>query len=72
MKNMVSIGKMISEITGDKRYAFHYNMVYVLKYFDIHKKNGYYQYIDPETVSMIIIIKNVGDVKKNRSFLNFH
>ena len=49
IKNMVKLGKMIAEISGDQRFAFHYNMVYVLKYFDIQKKDGYYQYIDPET-----------------------
>ena len=49
IKNMVKLGKMIAEISGDQRFAFHYNMVYVLKYFDIQKLDGYYQYIDPET-----------------------
>ena len=49
IKNMVKLGKMIADISGDQRFAFHYNMVYVLKYFDIQKVDGYYQYIDPET-----------------------
>ena len=49
MKNMVKLGKMIAEVSGDPRFAFHYNMVYVLKYYDIQKVDGYYQYIDPET-----------------------
>ena len=37
IKNMVKLGKMIADISGDQRFAFHYNMVYVLKYFDIQK-----------------------------------
>ena len=49
IKNMVKLGKMIAKISGDQRFEFHYNMVYVLKYFDIQKKDGYYQYIDPAT-----------------------
>ena len=71
MKNMVSIGKMISEITGDKRYAFHYNMVYVLKYFDIHKKNGYYQYIDPETVEYDYNYQECWRCEKKQKFPEF-
>ena len=43
IKNMVKLGKMIAEVSGDPRFAFHYNMVYVLKYFDIQKLDGYYQ-----------------------------
>lgn len=48
IKNMVKLGKMLVDLGYDQRFGFHYNMVYVLKYFDIHKKDGYYQYIDPE------------------------
>jgi len=46
--NMVKLGKMLESLGHDERFTYHYNMVHVLKFHDIHKKDGYYQYIDPE------------------------
>ena len=49
VKNMVKLGNMLVDLGYDQRFAFHYNMVYVLKYHDIQKKDGVYQYINPKT-----------------------
>ena len=58
IKNMVKLGKMIADISGDQRFAFHYNMVYVLKHYDIQKKDGHYQYIDPKNRPKKLDYKN--------------
>ena len=50
IKNMVRLGEMLVELGYDERFAFHYNMVHILKYFDIYKREGRYQHIDPETI----------------------
>ena len=39
--NMVKLGKMLESLGHDERFTYHYNMVHVLKFHDIHKKDGY-------------------------------
>ena len=50
IKNKVKLGEMLVELGYDARFGFHYNMVYILKYYDIYKKEGYYQHVDPQTL----------------------
>ena len=50
IKNMVKLGQMLTDLGFDERFSYHYNMVYVLKYHDIYKRNGHYQYIDPKSM----------------------
>ena len=51
--NMVKLGKMLESLGYDERFGYHYNMVHVLKFHDIHKKDGHYQYIDPKNADKV-------------------
>lgn len=71
MTNMVKIGKMLVELGFDEKCSFHYNMVYILKYFDIHKLEGYYQHVDPETITDSHDYVECWRCEKNQKFPEF-